>query len=117
MEYLVAHITSAGCVTRVYLLVGTASEDSQCGPLLRHGQLTLYFIQICNAFFDFKVATFTLEQKVNITTGIGWASGVCSGNTPAVGDFPGLCLQDSPLGVRMADFVTAFPAGINAAST
>ena len=34
-----------------------------------------------------------------------------------MGDFPGLCLEDSPLGVRAADFVTAFPAGINAATT
>jgi hypothetical protein len=65
----------------------------------------------------FKVATFTLEQKVNITTGVGWANGRCVGNTPPVGDFPGLCLEDSPLGVRFADFATAFPAGINAATT
>jgi hypothetical protein len=26
-------------------------------------------------------------------------------------------IQDSPLGVRAADYVTAFPAGINAAAT
>ena len=39
------------------------------------------------------------------------------GNIPAVGEWPGLCLEDSPLGVRFADFVTGFPAGINAAST
>ena len=26
-------------------------------------------------------------------------------------------LQDSPMGVRAADYVTAFPAGINAAAT
>ncbi|KAI0289895.1 glycoside hydrolase superfamily [Multifurca ochricompacta] len=64
-----------------------------------------------------KVATFTLEQKVNITTGVGWQGGRCVGNTPAVGDFPGLCLEDSPLGVRLADFATAFPAAINAATT
>ncbi|KAI0248423.1 beta-glucosidase [Lactifluus subvellereus] len=64
-----------------------------------------------------KVATFTLEQKVNISTGVGWEGGLCVGNTPPVGDFPGLCLEDSPLGVRFADFATAFPAPINAAST
>ncbi|KAI0293191.1 glycoside hydrolase family 3 protein [Multifurca ochricompacta] len=64
-----------------------------------------------------KVATFTLEQKVNITTGVGWQGGRCVGNTPPVGDFPGLCLEDSPLGVIRADFVTAFPAAINAATT
>ncbi|KAF9569768.1 beta-glucosidase [Agrocybe pediades] len=31
--------------------------------------------------------------------------------------FPGLCLQDSPLGVRYADFVSAFPAAINVGAT
>jgi hypothetical protein len=31
--------------------------------------------------------------------------------------FPGLCLEDSPLGVRFADFATAFPAGVNAAAS
>jgi hypothetical protein len=70
-----------------------------------------------NNAFGLKIATFTLEQKVNITTGIGWERGLCVGNTPPVGDFPGLCLEDSPLGVRLADFATAFPAGINAATT
>ncbi|KAI9457434.1 beta-glucosidase [Lactarius psammicola] len=64
-----------------------------------------------------KVATFTLEQKVNITTGVGWEGGRCVGNIPPVGDFPGLCLEDSPLGVRFADFATAFPAPITAATT
>ena len=43
--------------------------------------------------------------------------GRCVGNIPAVGPWPGLCLEDSPLGVRFTDFVTAFPAGINAAAT
>ena len=46
------------------------------------------------------MAEFTLEEKVNITTGVGWMGGRCVGNIPAVGDFPGLCLEDSPLGVR-----------------
>ncbi|KAH9010565.1 glycoside hydrolase superfamily, partial [Lactarius pseudohatsudake] len=64
-----------------------------------------------------KVATFTLDQKVNITTGVGWQDGRCVGNIPSVGDFPGLCLNDSPLGVRFADFATVFPAAINAATT
>ncbi|KAH8822732.1 glycoside hydrolase family 3 protein [Flagelloscypha sp. PMI_526] len=64
------------------------------------------------------ISSFSLEQKVNITTGVGWQNGRCVGNIPPVGDkFPGLCLEDSPLGVRFADFVTAFPAAINAAAT
>jgi beta-glucosidase len=63
------------------------------------------------------ISNFTIEQKVNITTGVGWANGLCVGNTAPVGNFPGLCLQDSPLGVRDTDLVTSFPAGITTAST
>ena len=64
------------------------------------------------------VSSFSLEQKVNVSTGVGWMGGRCVGNIPPIGDaFPGLCLEDSPLGVRFADFATAFPAGVNAAAT
>ncbi|KAI0351205.1 glycoside hydrolase [Trametes cingulata] len=64
------------------------------------------------------IASWTLEQKVNATTGVGWMGGRCVGNIPAISpSFPGLCLEDSPLGVRDTDFVTAFPAGITAAAT
>jgi len=79
----------------------------------------------------------SLEEKVDLATGIGWQEGACVGNTPAVKSrgWKGLCLQDSvsnivfqpiipadtsflqPLGVRKTDGVTAFPAGINAAAT
>ena len=44
-------------------------------------------------------------------------NGRCDGNVAPIEDFPGLCLQDSPVGVLHADFATVFPAGINAAST
>jgi beta-glucosidase len=86
----------------------------------------------------------TLPEKVNVTTGVD-IMGRCVGNTgvsldqllwpqgaakplgshtdisavqtiPRIG-WQGLCLEDSPLGVRLADFVSAFPAGINAAAT
>ncbi|EGO02947.1 glycoside hydrolase family 3 protein [Serpula lacrymans var. lacrymans S7.3] len=60
------------------------------------------------------LANFTLEQKVNLTTGV---DGRCVGNIAPTGDFPGLCLEDSPLGVRYTDLVTSFPAGITTAST
>lgn len=45
--------------------------------------------------------------------------GACSGNTgaaPSIG-FRSLCLQDGPLGVRSVNGITAFPAGVQAAST
>lgn len=61
----------------------------------------------------------SLLEKVNITSGIGWEQGLCVGNTaPATGvGFPSLCLQDGPLGIRMADNATAFPAGITVGAT
>ena len=61
----------------------------------------------------------SLVEKVNITTGIGWAMGMCVGNTaPAINaGFPGLCLQDGPLGLRFTDHATSFPAGITTGAT
>ncbi|CAI7676819.1 unnamed protein product [Penicillium discolor] len=58
-------------------------------------------------------------EKVGIVTGVGWEGGPCVGNTyaPSSIDYPSLCLQDSPLGIRFANPVTAFPAGINAGAT
>ena len=48
-----------------------------------------------------------------------WASDKCVGNVGAIPrlNFPALCMQDSPLGIRFADYVSAFPAGINVAAT
>lgn len=61
----------------------------------------------------------TIPEKVNLTTGTGWTSGLCVGNTGAIERFqiPELCLQDGPLGVRFADYITAYPAGITAGSS
>ncbi|KZV95241.1 glycoside hydrolase family 3 protein [Exidia glandulosa HHB12029] len=61
----------------------------------------------------------SVEEKVSLATGVGWSNGPCVGNIPAQPshNFPGLCLQDSPLGVRNTDRVSAFPAGINAAAS
>lgn len=65
------------------------------------------------------VGKMTLPEKVNITTGTGWATNLCVGNSaPAVNvGFPMLCLQDGPLGIRFADHATAWPAGITVAAT
>lgn len=65
------------------------------------------------------VEKMTLTDKVNITTGVGWAQGLCVGNTAeATGvGFPSLCLQDGPLGIRFCDHATSFPAGITTGAT
>ena len=64
-----------------------------------------------------KVANGKMDDKVKFVTGIGYQGGLCSGNIASVGNFSGLCIQDSALGVGMTDFVTAFPSGINTAAT
>jgi beta-glucosidase-like glycosyl hydrolase len=65
------------------------------------------------------VRQMTLVEKVNVTTGTGWMMDMCVGNTAAVKrlGFPSLCLQDGPLGIRFADHITAFPAGITVGAT
>ncbi|OJT07008.1 hypothetical protein TRAPUB_2138 [Trametes pubescens] len=63
------------------------------------------------------ISGWSLEQKVATTTGTGYGNGLCVGNIPPIADFPGLCLQDAPLGVRGTDFVTVFPTGLSAAAT
>ncbi|KAJ0275857.1 glycoside hydrolase 3 [Colletotrichum noveboracense] len=59
------------------------------------------------------------SEKIGIVSGVGWGNGPCVGNTsPASSiNYPQLCLQDGPLGVRYAESVTAFTPGIQAAST
>lgn len=65
------------------------------------------------------VSKMSLPEKVNLTTGTGWSSDLCIGNTGSVPRFgiPSLCLQDGPLGVRFADLITAFPSALTAGST
>lgn len=65
------------------------------------------------------VKKMSLIEKVNITTGTGWAQDLCVGSTGPASNvgFPPLCLQDGPLGIRFADHITAFPAGITVGAT
>ncbi|PGG98423.1 hypothetical protein AJ79_08862 [Helicocarpus griseus UAMH5409] len=65
------------------------------------------------------VSKMSLLEKVNVTTGVGWQMGLCVGNTgPATSvGFPSLCLQDGPLGLRYADNISAFPAGVTIGAT
>jgi hypothetical protein len=73
------------------------------------------------------ISSLSLEEKVNLTTGVGWMNGPCVGNIPAFSEntttsldiswFTGICLQDSPTGVRYSRGVTAFPAALTVATT
>ena len=79
-------------------------------------------IQKAKDFIQFH--NLTIEEKVNLTTGLGWegkgySGRACVGNIPPIEriGWKGLCLEDSPAGVRFTDGVSVFPAGINVAST
>ncbi|KAL4876520.1 putative beta-glucosidase G [Aspergillus karnatakaensis] len=62
------------------------------------------------------VSQLTLDEKADMVTG---QYGPCVGNIVAIPrlNFPGLCLQDGPLSIRVADYASVFPAGVTAAST
>lgn len=65
------------------------------------------------------LARMSQQDKINMVTGIGWDKGPCVGNTAPISsiNYPQLCLQDGPLGIRFGTGTTAFTPGIQAAST
>ena len=65
-----------------------------------------------------EVRSFSKAASTELTR-IFDATDNCVGNIKAIPrkNFPGLCLEDSPLGVRFADRVSVFPAGVNTAAT
>jgi beta-glucosidase len=57
-----------------------------------------------------------VDEKADMVTG---QPGPCVGNIvaiPRIG-FPGLCLQDGPLAIRVADYASTFEAGVSAAAS
>ncbi|KAL2827394.1 glycosyl hydrolase family 3 N terminal domain-containing protein [Aspergillus cavernicola] len=62
------------------------------------------------------VAQLSLDEKADMVTG---QFGPCVGNIVAIPrlNFSGLCLQDGPLSIRVADYASVFPAGVTVAST
>ncbi|KAI0094594.1 glycoside hydrolase family 3 protein [Irpex rosettiformis] len=99
----------------VWLIYGAAAF----GSVQVHAQVNNEKWQQAYAKAKTAVANLTLSQKVSLTTGEGFFIGNCTGNIPAIPsiNFPGLCLEDSALGVRNVDGNSAFPAGINMAAT
>ncbi|GAB7363512.1 hypothetical protein MBLNU230_g3781t1 [Neophaeotheca triangularis] len=68
--------------------------------------------QKAQAFVD----QLTVDEKALMVTG---AQGPCVGNIRPIErlGFNGLCLQDGPLSLRFADYVSVFSAGVSAACT
>lgn len=62
------------------------------------------------------VSQLTPEEKADMVTG---APGPCVGNIKAIPrlGFNGLCLQDGPLSIRVADYASVFSAGVSAAAS
>ncbi|KAF2847011.1 glycoside hydrolase family 3 protein [Plenodomus tracheiphilus IPT5] len=62
------------------------------------------------------VAQLTIEEKADMVTG---QAGPCVGNIVAIPrlGFGGLCLQDGPLAIRVADYSSVFSAGVSAGAT
>ncbi|RYP29554.1 hypothetical protein DL767_006682 [Monosporascus sp. MG133] len=60
------------------------------------------------------VSQLTLEEKVNLTAGATSQTG-CSGFIPNITrvGFPGMCLTDAGNGIRAADYVNSWPAGLH----
>ncbi|KAF1952829.1 hypothetical protein CC80DRAFT_478566 [Byssothecium circinans] len=58
------------------------------------------------------VAQLTVEEKADLVTG---QAGPCVGNIVAIPrlNFSGLCLQDGPLAIRVADYASVFSAGVS----
>lgn len=65
------------------------------------------------------IQDWSLEEQVALATGSGWQVGPCVGNIKSNEQrgFKGMCFQDAPTGVRYADLVNVFPAGLTTAAT
>ena len=65
------------------------------------------------------VRKFSTEDQSALVTGSGFGRGRCVADIAPIKkhNFPGLCLMDSPTGVRGADRCTVFPPGITTAAT
>ncbi|KAI1810752.1 glycoside hydrolase family 3 protein [Poronia punctata] len=65
------------------------------------------------------VSQLTLAEKVNLTTGVGWMSAQCVGETgsvPRLG-LRSLCAQDGPVGIRFGDYASVFTSGQTVAAS
>nr|ATQ35960.1 beta-glucosidase [Talaromyces piceae] len=118
-----AKLRTAASVVKTFIIrnrlgiIATGGESPPWYPSPHGGTLETWAHSYQKA--QVMVQNMSLLEKVNVTTGVGWSMGLCVGNTgPAIdAGFPSLCLQDGPLGIRFADQITAFPAGLTTAAT
>ena len=125
----ISTVTASGTCAPVptdTLIPGTTIPDGYTSPQIPYPLVadSEYYVQNpkwANAHSRARdyLSGWSVEEKSRLCTGVGWSFGRCVGNIEAnpARNFSGLCLQDSPLGVRFADRVSAFPAGVNVAST
>ena len=81
-------------------------------------QLTL-LEKVCEIRATSRESPIADECKVNITTGVGWESEQCVGQTGSVPrlSLRSMCMQDSPVGVRNTDYNSVFSSGQSVAAT
>jgi beta-glucosidase len=91
---LISSISKASTLLLLVLLGASSSVDA-ANPKLRSWEEAQTLAKEL-------VGKMTLEQKVKMTTGTGFNRSKCVGNTYPITnpDFPSLCLQDAPLGMR-----------------
>ena len=65
------------------------------------------------------VSVLDIVEKVNLTTGIGYGSGVCQANLGTIPklEIDSICFQHGAHGVASTDFATNFPSSLAAGST
>jgi hypothetical protein len=104
-----AILALVGCVAAQ--VDGQQSPPSYPSPWMRGGEGWDDAYAKAQAF----VSQLTLLEKINLTTGVGWEGEACVGNTGAIPrlGFRGLCLQDSPLGVRDSKFTAISRPDLN----
>lgn len=113
--YPLMHLPSLS--TTALVLLAAFSSVSQARPRSQYTDPISWEAAYSKA--EALVKKMSLEQKVGLATGMGWEKTNCVGNTFASTDpdFPSLCLEDSPLGIRFGNNVTAGVSGINAAAS
>ncbi|CUM55871.1 uncharacterized protein AC631_05369 [Debaryomyces fabryi] len=107
-----------------FLIFGTSNQYSTSPPFYPSplgGRIENVWLDAYSQAREI-VETLNIAEKVNITTGIGMAWSPCGGSTGSLNGKGlesniGFCGNDGPLGLRGADFDSAYPAALTVASS